>query len=269
MRAKDTRLLRFVSRAYYLARINLPLYSHPHSPHYYTLPKLFCCLLLKIYLNTTYRGIEDILSLSASLQRILQLRSVPDHSTICRMMGKISKQLLRWILRAVLEEEGVAEEIIAIDGTGFREERASVYYQGRRGRKYRRWTKAVYAVGTQSKLILAQAVGNGPGSDSAYWGGLKREARRYGSPEGVLFIGDAGCDGGQITPGDIVPPIRRGGSLREQERIQRQELVEQARLDGVYGQRWQCEMVNSVIKRMFGETIRSVLAERKALEVLL
>ncbi|NSW80477.1 MAG: hypothetical protein HPY54_15755 [Chthonomonadetes bacterium] len=30
-----------------------------------------------------------------------------------------------------------------------------------------------------------------------------------------------------------------------------------ARLDGVYGQRWQCEMVHSVIKRKFGDRVRS------------
>jgi hypothetical protein len=30
-----------------------------------------------------------------------------------------------------------------------------------------------------------------------------------------------------------------------------------ARLDGLYGQRWKTETVNSVIKRKFGDTIRS------------
>ncbi len=42
------------------------------------------------------------------------------------MMGIISKQLLQWILRKALKEKGWAEEIIAIDGTDFREEQASV-----------------------------------------------------------------------------------------------------------------------------------------------
>jgi hypothetical protein len=34
-------------------------------------------------------------------------------------------------------------------------------------------------------------------------------------------------------------------------------LVAAARLDGLFGQRWKTETVNSVIKRKFGDTIRS------------
>jgi hypothetical protein len=41
------------------------------------------------------------------------------------------------------------------------------------------------------------------------------------------------------------------------ERQERAELVAQARLDGLYGQRWKVETVHSVIKRKFGERIRS------------
>ncbi len=39
--------------------------------------------------------------------------------------------------------------------------------------------------------------------------------------------------------------------------VRHTELVEQARLDGLYGQRWKCEPVHSVIKRKFGDTVRS------------
>lgn len=52
------------------------------------------------------------------------------------------------------------------------------------------------------------------------------------------------------------------------QRQARAELVAQARLDGLYGQRWKSETVNSVIKRKFGETIRSriwFLQHREAL----
>jgi hypothetical protein len=51
--------------------------------------------------------------------------------------------------------------------------------------------------------------------------------------------------------------VRRHGALRAPERIARAELVAQARLDGLYGQRWKCETVHSVIKRKFGDTVRS------------
>lgn len=45
----------------------------------------------------------------------------------------------------------------------------------------------------------------------------------------------------------MVAPARRA----------RADMAAQARLDGVYGQRWKVETVNSVIKRRFGSAIRS------------
>jgi hypothetical protein len=42
------------------------------------------------------------------------------------------------------------------------------------------------------------------------------------------------------------------------ERKARADLVSHARLDGLFGQRWKNETVHSVIKRKFGDAIRSV-----------
>ena len=59
-----------------------------------------------------------------------------------------------------------------------------------------------------------------------------------------------------------VPPdaVHAGGRVaRELDplRIERMELVSAAKLDGFFGQRWKVETVNSVIKRKFGNQIRS------------
>lgn len=45
--------------------------------------------------------------------------------------------------------------------------------------------------------------------------------------------------------------------LRARERIARAELVAQTCLEDLYGQYWKCEIIHSVIKRKFGNTIRS------------
>jgi hypothetical protein len=55
----------------------------------------------------------------------------------------------------------------------------------------------------------------------------------------------------------LIPPIRRHGKLIDAVRKARADLVSVARLDGLFGQRWKTETVNSVIKRKFGDTIRS------------
>jgi len=85
---------------------------------------------------------------------------------------------------------------------------------------------------------------------------LRRQTQTY-AVKNFLILADAGFDGRQIQDGDVIPPVHRHGTLRAPERIGRAELVAQARLDGLYGQRWKCETVHSVIKRKFGDKVRS------------
>ena len=158
--------------------------------------------------------------------------------------------------RALLDALGAKEEITAVDSTGYRDTSASAYSQTRKGRTYRSFLQGGYAVGCESQLILACREAWGPGNDPAFLRGLRKDARRYGGSEGsgksFLLLGDRGFDGGSVREGDLIPPIRRGGSLLDPERIERKDRVEAARLDGIYGQRWKCETVHSVIKRKRG-----------------
>jgi len=112
-------------------------------------------------------------------------------------------------------------------------------------------------------MIIAWGSGWGPGSDAGYLKRLHREVgafgRKQGRHRGWVMLADAGFDGRQVEAGDVIPPIRRAGRLVSRERQERAERVAQARLDGLYGQRWKVETVHSVIKRKFGEQIRSRL----------
>jgi hypothetical protein len=83
--------------------------------------------------------------------------------------------------------------------------------------------------------------------DSALLDRLRRQTQTYAT-KNLIILADAGFDGRQIKDGDVIPPVRRHGTLRAPERIARAELVAQARLDCLYGQRWKCETVHSVIK---------------------
>ena len=51
--------------------------------------------------------------------------------------------------------------------------------------------------------------------------------------------------------------VKISGELIAPECCARADLVSPARLDGVYGQRWKCATVSSVIKRKFGDSVRS------------
>jgi hypothetical protein len=112
-------------------------------------------------------------------------------------------------------------------------------------------------------MILATVHGVGPSNDAPHLSTLKRRASRYGRRDergqpAWVTLADSGFDSAKIGPRDIIPPIRRGGDLKATQRKARAELVSQARLDGLFGQRWKDETVHSVIKRKFGDAVRSV-----------
>jgi hypothetical protein len=73
------------------------------------------------------------------------------------------------------------------------------------------------------------------------------------------LLTDKGFDAGKPHACDVIPPIRRNGKLKSATRRARDELVCTLRLDSLFGQRWKVETVHSVIKRKWGDSIRSRL----------
>lgn len=254
---RKSRYVKVAEIAYYLAKQTLPQYSHPKSPHHFTLPQLAACVLLIFYMDLSYRDMEEWLLATDQVCQALELPRVPDHSTLQRAYKKLRMKDFDQMKDKLLEAIEVEEEAIASDSTGFSPGQASLYYQTRSGRLYQRWLKGVYAVGVVSLYILAWRRGFGPGSDAPYLSGLRKDVRRYGTRRSWVMLADAGFDGKTVKEGDLIPPIRRHGKLIDPTRKARAELVDQARLDGLFGHRWKSETVMSVIKRKFGDTIRS------------
>jgi IS5 family transposase len=258
---RESKYVRFARLAYAIARASVPRYAHPKSPQRFTQPQLVVCLLFSQYLNLSYRNTEEWLLASAEVREVLELTRVPDHSTIARMLKRLTLARLEAMLNDVLRQLEGQEEVIAVDATGFRFTCASAYYTTRSGRRYRDWVKGVYAVGTRSQLILAGASAHHGVHDTRFLSALKRRIARHGRQHNGrrdwLLLADAGFDCARLTDRDLAPPIRRGGKLVDPDRKARADLVSQARLDGVFGQRWKGETVHSVIKRLFGDVIRS------------
>lgn len=213
-------------------------------------------------LNVSYREMEEWLLASGEVQNVLGLKRVPDHTTLQRAYKKLRQTDLERMKERLLAEVGKEEEAIAIDSTGFAPCQASWYYPSSKGKRYTGWWKGGYAVGTASQYLLGWHPARGRGSDVPFLTRLKRECRRFGkrTPQGCrawLLLADAGFDGTALSPLDLIPPIRRHGKLVAPQRKARADLVSAARLDGLYGQRWKAETVDSVIKRTFGDRIRS------------
>jgi IS5 family transposase len=251
--------------AYEMTQASLPLYAHPKSPHIFTLPQVASCVLLSFYLKLSYRDTEEWLLAADSVRAVLGLTRIPDYSTLDRTYHKLKladwERMLAHLLAAANDGQGVEEAYVAVDSTYYAPTQASLYYLSRAGRTMRTPFKGGYAVGTESQLILAMRVGIGMGKDAHDLAPLRRVAKRCGvhtqsRRRRQIVLADAGYDGRSVIESDLVPPQRRNG-IKDPTRLAKAEQVAQARLDGLYGQRWKAETVNSVIKRKFGSAIRS------------
>lgn len=262
MNQRESRYVKVAKIAYRLSQQALPKYSHAKSPHHFELPQLAACVLMMFYLNKSYRDMEEWLLATDKVCQALALSRIPDHTTLQRTYRKLRKLDFENMKNQMLEEENIKESVMASDSTGFSPGQASLYYQTRSGRTYEHWLKGAYAVGTESQYILAWQSGDGPSNDTAHLNALKRGSARFGTHSETkqrtwLMLADAGFDAKKLSSLDIIPPIRRHGKLVDPDRKARADLVAATRVDGLFGQRWKAETVNSVIKRKFGDTIRS------------
>lgn len=112
-------------------------------------------------------------------------------------------------------------------------------------------------------ILVAQVSRRVRPNDARMLAPLRNGAQVYAHGANWLFLAEAGFDCQAVTERDLITPIRRGGSLVASERKARADLVAQAGLDGLFGQRWKTETVHSVIKRKLGGDIRSRLMQRQ------
>lgn len=203
---------------------------------------------------------EEWLLASDAVVSELGLKGVPTYSTLARAaarlltlerIGRLNAQLLRGL--------EIEEEAVAIDATGFQLTQASGYYVNRRGWKISLYWKGFYGVGLASLFILGRSQSFGPGHDGSKLETLRRHVRPFMRRGRWVLLADGGFDVRSVRPHDLIPPRRTGRthSIAAPERKARADLVNAARLDGLFGQRWKVETVISVIKRKFGNAIRA------------
>jgi len=106
LRQEDFDYVKVARTAYLLTRITLPQYSHPKSPHRFTLPQLAACVLVRSVLNLSYRQMSDWLSCRGEVYKELELPRVPDHSTLQRTFKKLSVSYLERMERLLIGELG-------------------------------------------------------------------------------------------------------------------------------------------------------------------
>jgi len=265
--------------ALHVAEASLPAYSHQFSPKTFTQHQLFACLILKDFYNLTYRGTVGLLKDCTSLTACLGLKRVPHFTTLQKAADRLLLLApFRRLLTATVERARAQKvlsrrpRLAAMDTSGFESQHTSRYYAHRRkmtgeyGRKravqYRRFPKLGLVCDTRSHFILAARASQGPQPDFGDFEPLLREAQARAMPKAVAA--DAGFDSEvnhclareKLGIQTLIPPLHGRPSKKEPTGRYRKQMKRHLARSR-YGQRWQVETVNSMIKRLTGEVVNA------------
>ncbi len=263
--------------AYHVGKECLRPYAHRCSPRKFTQPQLFACLVLKEFLNLDYRGLAGLLADTPELCRAIGLETVPHFTTFqkaarrllrCERFKRMLGQTVGLAIAGKLMKHRV--KLAAMDGTGLESHHASSYYVKRRAHGGKTWQKTTYIrfpkVGMvcdcASHMILAVVPGRGPGPDITHFKQALDQALQHVRINDLLA--DAGYDSERShvyarqhrhvrthIPALAGRPTRKLPTGRYR-RMMRQRLNKTK-----YGQRWQIETVNSMLKRLLGSALRA------------
>jgi hypothetical protein len=265
--------------AYHAACRALPAHRHRFSPKTFSQPRLVACLVLKEFLRLDYRGFVAHLADHDELTRWLDLKVVPHDTTVPKAAARLLRAApARAMFDAVLERALRAEvrkrrvPLAAMDGTGMESRPVSRYYVKRRSKTGSgpqettdaKYPKVILVTDCQSHRVLAAIPGRGPGSDLQQFEAAIKDAA--GRARIGTLLGGADYDGEWVhehvreTYGirTIIPPERGRPSEKPPVGRWRRWMRQQfGRLKPKYGQGWQTETVNSMIKRRLGSALRA------------
>jgi IS5 family transposase len=284
--------------AWHVGRRCLPSYASKFSRHDFTLPQLFACLVLRQFYNLSYRKTQALLADSPNWRRAIGLRRTPDHNTLCDAFDVITKhehldRMLDLLVQAFAEAGllQLAQRPLSIDSSLFESRHVSRHFERRRrsgmtkdavdaerSRTVKRLPKLAIAVATACHVICGMWTTTGGGSDHRNFEPVLFDAWRR-APVKVV-VADAGYDrewAHMLARDDmslisIIPP-RGGRPTTRPPRQHYRRVMYDAFADGSvatqYGQRWQVETVNSMLKRNHGSALRARTASRRERELQL
>ena len=255
----------------------LAKYSHKFSPKKFTQPQLFACLVLKEFLRLDYRKLAGLLRDVPELGATIELKSVPHFTAFQKAADRL---LLTASIRRLLDGTlklarvqgrlGARSELAALDGTGFEAHHVSHYFVRRRANNgktrhdttYRRFPKAGVLCDCRSHLILSVTPGRGPAPDIPHFRTALDDALSRVSV--TTLLADAGYDGEHVHVyareergvNTFIPAKIGRPTDKKPSGFWRRRMASRIHLTR-YGQRWQVETVNSMLKRLMGSSLRA------------
>jgi hypothetical protein len=263
--------------AYDAARRALPAYRHKFSPKKFTQHQFLACLVLKEFSRLDYRGLAAHLADHPDLAREIDLHVVPHFTTFQKAADRLLKAkpgramfdaVLDRALRGKVRKRRVP--LAAVDGTGMESRHVSRYYVKRRARSgsgtqettYSKYPKVVLVTDCGTHLVLAAVPGRGPGSDLMQFKAALKDAAARARIGTLLADADYDAEWVHEHARDdygirtVIPAER--GRPSDKPPAGRWRRWMRRRLDKKkYGQRWQTETANSMIKRRLGSVLRA------------
>ncbi len=256
-------------------------YSHLYSPHKFTQPQLFACLVLKEFEKKDYRGICQLLRDCPELCQTVGLKVVPHFTTLQKASRRLlSQRLVRRLIDHTVKKIRQRKRRVpyaAVDSSGFDAHHASRYFiwrrdnqkdKGKRPQKrhtYKHYGKLMVIIDCATHAILAAVASVGPTPDVAE---LDRVLLELPLSQKVRhMVGDAGFDSAHnhrllredhgirsTIPPNTGRPIQTPGGLPH-DKYRRQMKTRFNRK--AYRNRAQVETVFSMLKRNLGSALRA------------
>jgi len=255
-------------------------YSHIYSPHKFTQPQLFACLVLKEFEKKDYRGIRQLLLDCTDLRQAIGLKIVPHYTTLQkasrRLLGlpHVRKLLADTVRRVLKRRRNVG--YAAGDSSGFDAHHASRYYVHRRDNdksdpnrpkkrvSYKRYGKLMIVICAVSHAILGAVASAGPTPDIDQLDGVMAEVGADVNIKHMVL--DAGFDSAHnhrlLREGlgmlSTIPP-QHGRPFKDPNALPKDKYRRRMKTHfnrHAYRRRPQVETVFSMIKRNLGAALR-------------
>ncbi len=280
MESSTNRLIKIAEAIVKICRkARIPAYSCRKSKHVYKQEQHVAVVCLMKYFRMHYRGVVQLLELTPAIMRVIGIKRMPHYTTIQKFFKRFSSTKVECLLRETVNLFGINGSVLAIDSIGFSSNTSSRYYAMI---KYRQsggvwrssYIKNAASVDTESQAIVSVTPKKVHTSDYMDLIPLAKRSSRVVSIGTV--VADRGYDSEEnnrfvrygLKARNVIR-VRTGTKCKKRNGRLRKEA--EASFDWeTYSRRNVVEMVFSVIKRRFGDTLysRSLRIQKKELKLM-
>ncbi len=255
-----------------LRNARIPLFLCRKSNHVFTVWQHMVLLVIRQDQGKSYRMFSEWLVEAYYLRTFLQLSHLPHFTTLQKFTERISGTLLEKIISSFIILTNIRKIFTGIDSTGFKITHTSQYYTDRTGTR-RKYAKLSIGADVLQQIICTIKIRRAPTRhDNIDFRRIITKTseilplsvvtadKAYDSEENHVLVREL-LHGFSIIPTryEYVPIWKTHGRYRKQMKRGYSKLL--------YAQRNKNETIVSVIKRLFGEHIRSRLVRTQNREL--